>query len=246
MGISDSLKRDKKKKSTRDKILKATPQEKNTNEEVPRANLNMVLNTADFKEKYDKSWENKDFLDIIKVMDIKSIMYGISNQPLVLGNGFGGFMQMLEIQGQDVENVSEEERLNILGAYIQWLSSTTFSYKIYGTNLPTNTQLQIEDLVNCLNIVRRQLTNPDLADRERGQLEQRKDILIQNIITEEMVSANQYNAEFFLWIITDTLDELENNVNLAQTATTDFVPQHITVEKKEQILTQFYNYNVPI
>ena len=95
-----------------------------------------------------------------------------------------------------------------------------------------------------MNQVRHELSLlDDSDDRKRLQLNQRHDILVQNIIKQEVVADRQYNTEFFIWIFGDSLEELENNVRTAQEASFSFTPHFVSVEKKEQILKQYYNYN---
>lgn len=200
-----------------------------------------VNNTFDYSQTNVKY--SKELRYVVDLIDIKAILYGIVDQPIALKNGYANYFQILEVYGKDIVSLSESERLTTIAQYTQWLSGTMFDFNIHVTRLPTNTQTQIDELSRTLENVRYELLNPNLPERQRYQLQQRQDVLVSNIIQLEIVAAFQYNTEFFIWVFGDTLDELNSNVRVAQTLSTGFVPHHITVEKKESILKQYFNYN---
>ncbi|WNU96025.1 hypothetical protein [Streptococcus sp. DTU_2020_1000888_1_SI_GRL_NUU_041A] len=196
-----------------------------------------------FKFEYDKDWEKKEFLSTVEEIDVKKILHSVRNQPIELANGYSGYLQIMEIYGNDIASLSNQEQAEVIAGYTQWLAGTPFDFGLQTTTLPTNTREQIEDLIRILNDVRNELGLTVLDERKRMQLRQRQDILIQNIVKLEIVAARQYNTEFFVWIFGDTLEELENNTRIAQEASYLFTPHIVSVEKKEQILKQYYNYN---
>lgn len=228
-------------KATTKKEKKA--KQKQTQEAPKQANLTLIQNTADFKYKYDADWENKEFLDIVKIVAPKAILYGVQNNPIALANGYSGYLQIMEVYGKDIAALSDNERDGAILSFTQWLSGTPFDTQIQSTTLPTNTRIQIEELVRIQEQVRYDLLDPDLTDKERWQLNQRADILATHILQLEVVAAVQYNTEFFIWIFGDTLEELESYTRLASSVSYGFRPHVVSVSKKDQILKQYYNYN---
>ena len=144
---------------------------------------------------------------------------------------------------KDIAALSDNERDGAILSFTQWLSGTPFDTQIQSTTLPTNTRIQIEELVRIQEQVRYDLLDPDLTDKERWQLNQRADILATHILQLEVVAAVQYNTEFFIWIFGDTLEELESYTRLASSVSYGFRPHVVSVSKKDQILKQYYNYN---
>ena len=224
MGINDVLNENNEKKKKRKKKGGIAPEANQ-----PRtAQLNFDDEQQAFHYEPDKDWEKKEFLSTVEQIDVKRIAY----------------LQIMEVYGNDVASLSDNERAQVIAGYTQWLAGTPFDFGLQTTTLPTNTRKQIEDLIRVLNQVRHELSLlDDSDDRKRLQLNQRHDILVQNIIKQEVVADRQYNTEFFIWIFGDSLEELENNVRTAQEASFSFTPHFVSVEKKEQILKQYYNYN---
>ena len=228
MDIDKSLKRKKKKK---DKIV--------TEEQ---GSLNLVTGDHKPRYKYDKNWENRDFLDIVRRLNYKAILFNIPGAPIALSNGYG-FIQILEIKGKDIEVLSISEQIDTISSYMQYLSGAIFDFTEQTTTLPTNTETQISEKRAILDEVIHQLLDPHLEERKKAQLEYRREILIHNIIVDEIVGREQYNTEFFIWIYGNSLQELESYVNLSNTLSIGFRPSPIFVEKKEQILKQYNNLN---
>lgn len=237
MGITEALKLE-------NKLFKNKKESSDLPSDSPKmVKLNLKDNIVDFKFNYDKEWEDKDFLDVVEIMSVKSILYSVRNQPIVLSNGYSGYMQILEVYGKDLSSLSDYERTMAIVSFTQWLAGTTFDVTFQTTTLPTDTKQQITELARVLEEVEYALLNPKLSAQQKFRLNQRRDILRQNIITEEVVAMQQYNTEFFVWIFADTLEELADYTRTAQSISYGFQPHVVDAKKKEQILTQFYNYN---
>ena len=57
-------------------------------------------------------------------------------------------------------------------------------------------------------------------------------------------STEVYNTEFILWLFAPSTSEMDELVRKAKTyGNNDFVPQDISVAKKEQIIKQYNNMN---
>lgn len=215
--------------------------------EIKQVDLSKATGVSD-AYLYDQSdiKVTKDFATFIEISDVKAILLGIKGQPILLANGYGEYLQIMEILGKDIATLSEAERLETIASYTQWLAGTMFDIQLQATRLPTNTAAQIDELMRVLRITKLELANPNHTDREIYQLKQKLDILATNIVKLEIVSAMQYNTEFFVWIFADTLEALEANTRTACSITRGFVPQPITVAKKTSLIRQYYNYNDPV
>ena len=118
------LKANNKATTKKDKKAK----QKQTQEAPKQANLTLIQNTADFKYKYDADWENKEFLDIVKIMAPKAILYGVQNNPIALANGyFIGFSGGLNHSSVNDDN-------NDLISDNNLLLSPKFGYQINNTH----------------------------------------------------------------------------------------------------------------
>ncbi len=61
---------------------------------------------------------------------------------------------------------------------------------------------------------------------------------------EESIQQEIYNTEFILWLFAPTTSEMDELVRKAKTyGNNDFIPQDISVAKKEQIIKQYNNMN---
>ena len=223
-----------------DKSLKRKKKKKDKTEAEEQGSLSLVEGGHKPRYKYDKHWENRDFLDIVRRLNYKAILFNIPGAPIALSNGYG-FIQILEIKGKDVEVLSISEQIDTISSYIQYLSGAIFDFTEQTTTLPTDTTTQIAEKRMILDTVVQQLLNPHLEERKKAQLEYRRDILIHNIIIDEIVGREQYNTEFFIWIYGRSLQELESYVNLSNSLSIGFRPRPISIEKKEQILKQYNN-----
>lgn len=86
------------------------------------------------------------------------------------------------------------------------------------------------------------LGQANLSERRQKQLVDRKTLLETKIRIEEQIKQEIYNAEFILWLFAPTITDMDTIVRKVQTSgNQDFVPEPIRLEKKKQLLTQFYN-----
>ena len=68
------------------------------------------------------------------------------------------------------------------------------------TTLPTDTSEQIIESRRILNEVRREMSKTGISENRMEQLKDRESILMQNILSEEAVEQELYNAEFLIWL----------------------------------------------
>lgn len=223
---------DKKKKNAK------APQEE--------GRLNIIVGDHKPMFDYDKNWENKAFRDIVPLLDVKAILQNVPGQPIALSNGYAGYLQILEVYGKDVGTLSVEEQEQAILSFTKWLAGMNFDFAEQTTTLPTDTRKQQQNILKVLTDLRYQLDSGRLSEKERVQLTRRTDILLHNLMILEIVGNEQYNTEFFIWILADTLPELENRVKTALTLTSGFLPHVISAKKKEMILKQYYNSNEPV
>lgn len=202
--------------------------------------------------------KRRDFLDTVAISDVKSILYGYPNQPIRLANGYSGYVQIFEVFGQDIQAMSNEEQAAIKVGFTLFLSGTTFDMMIQTTKLPTDVSSQSNEFLRLLDEVKQEQNAPELiindgddigtiARKERlvYQLRQREDILITKYLVQQVVAINQPNIEFFIWVFGDTLAEIDSNTRTTLTIASShgFTPKVVSVEKKEELLTQYYNFN---
>ena len=71
------------------------------------------------------------------------------------------------------------------------------------------------------------------------------DILKTKYLVQQVIAINQQNIEFFIWVFGDTLAEIDSNTRTTLTIASNhgFSPKVVSVEKKEELLTQYYNFN---
>ena len=198
--------------------------------------------------------KRKDFLDTVAITDVKSILYGYPNQPIRLANGYSGYVQIFEVFGQDIQAMSNEEQ----AAITLFLSGTAFDMMIQTTKLPTDVSSQSNELLRLLDEVKQEQNAPELiindgddidtiSRKERlvYQLRQREDILKTKYLVQQVIAINQQNIEFFIWVFGDTLAEIDSNTRTTLTIASShgFAPKVVSVEKREELLTQYYNFN---
>ena len=129
---------------------------------------------------------------------------------------------------------------------------------IQTTKLPTDVSSQSNELLRLLDEVKQEQNTPELivndgdeldtiSRKERliYQLRQREDILKTKYLVQQVVAINQQNIEFFIWVFGDTLAEIDSNTRTTLTIASShgFAPKVVSVEKKEELLTQYYNFN---
>lgn len=202
--------------------------------------------------------KRRDFLDTVAISDVKSILYGYPNQPIRLANGYSGYVQIFEVFGQDIQAMSNEEQAAVKVGFTLFLSGTTFDMMLQTTKLPTDVSSQSNEFLRLLDEVKQEQNAPELiindgddldtiSSKERliYQLRQREDILKTKYLVQQVVAINQQNIEFFIWVFGDTLAEIDSNTRTTLTIAPShgFAPKVVSVEKKEELLTQYYNFN---
>ena len=202
--------------------------------------------------------KRKDFLDTVAISDVKSILYGYPNQPIRLANPYSGYVQIFEVFGQDIQAMSNEEQAAIQLGFTLFLSGTTFDMMIQTTKLPTDVSSQSNEFLRLLDEVKQEQNAPELItkdgddidtisrkERRVYQLRQREDILKTKYLVQQVIAVNQQNIEFFIWVFGDTLAEIDSNTRTTLTIASNhgFTPKVVSVEKKEELLTQYYNFN---
>ena len=194
---------------------------------------------------YDtKAFETRDFLSTVDLIDTKAILTNVKGQPIALDNGYSGYLQIMEVRGKDLNSLSDNERQRTIQNFRKWNSEITFDYLFESTTLPTDTSEQIIESRRILNEVRREMSKTGISQNRMNQLRDRESLLMQNILSEEAVEQELYNAEFLIWLYGDTIEDLQKQVRKAQTSGNgDFVPQIVSAGKKEQILKQYNNQN---
>ena len=202
--------------------------------------------------------KRKDFLDTVAISDVKSILYGYPNQPIRLANPYSGYVQIFEVFGQDIQAMSNEEQAAIQLGFTLFLSGTAFDMMIQTTKLPTDVSSQSNEFLRLLDEVKQEQNAPELItkdgddidtisrkERRVYQLRQREDILKTKYLVQQVIAVNQQNIEFFIWVFGDTLSEIDSNTRSTLTIASShgFAPKVVSVEKKEELLTQYYNFN---
>jgi hypothetical protein len=207
-----------------------------------KGSLNIIADDHNLRYKYDENWENRTFLDTVKIANVKGILTNVPNAPLALANGFG-YMQILSIEGKDLYAASYSEQFEIVSGYKQWLDAMEFDFTELTTRLPTDLMFQIAELRELHEEVIQILLSPNMDERKRAQKEYRRDVLEHQIKILEIVARDHFNTEFFVMIHGRTLEELNFKVQTSNNASRAFRPRIVSVEKKEQIVRNLNNPN---
>ncbi|MDG3142907.1 hypothetical protein MKL29_08820 [Streptococcus suis] len=178
----------------------------------------------------------KSTLDLLAVKAIQS------QTPHYIQLKDDTYLELMEISGKDLDYLSDSEIRRTLMNFETWLTSVHADIQVETTRLPTNTDPQIAHLRHHLEDVKMALGQPSLSERHEQQLLDRKQLLETKIRIEEQIKHEIYNAEFILWLFASTITDMDVLVRKVQTSgNQDFVPEPIRLEKKKQLLTQFYN-----
>lgn len=152
------------------------------------------------------------------------------------------YLELMEISGKDLDYLSESEVRRTLLNFETWLTNVYADIQVEATRLPTNTDPQIAHLRHHLEEVKMELGQANLSERRQKQLVDRQTLLETKIRIEEQIKQEIYNAEFILWLFAPTITDMDTIVRKVQTSgNQDLVPESIRLEKKKQLLTQFYN-----
>lgn len=191
------------------------------------------------KKAYSESYF--DLNSCIDLLDVKAI---IPNQQAYIQLVDSGYLQLMEIPGKDLGSLSWNEVMRTIQNFEKWLSDFNTDIQIETTTLPTNTAPQITDLRHHLSLVREEKAKLAVDSRKYFQLQDREELLLNQIRVEESIQQEIYNTEFILWLFAPTTMELDDLVRKAKTyGNNDFVPQEISYSKKVQIVKQYNNMN---
>lgn len=188
--------------------------------------------------------QTQDYYDLhsaVELIDVKNI---INNHKAYIELVDYGYLQLMEISGKDLGSLSYNEVNRTLNNFEKWITDFNTNVQIEVTTLPTDTTTQIADLRHHLSLVRQEKAKLSPTSRRYYQLEDRERLLHNNMQVEESIQQEIYNTEFILWLFAPTTSEMDELVRKAKTyGNNDFVPQDISVAKKEQIIKQYNNMN---
>lgn len=188
--------------------------------------------------------QTQDYYDLhsaVELIDVKNI---INNHKAYIKLVDYGYLQLMEISGKDLGSLSYNEVNRTLDNFEKWITDFNTNVQIEVTTLPTDTTTQIADLRHHLSLVRQEKAKLSPTSRRYRQLEDRERLLYNNMQVEESIQQEIYNTEFILWLFAPSTSEMDELVRKAKTyGNNDFVPQDISVAKKEQIIKQYNNMN---
>lgn len=188
--------------------------------------------------------QTQDYYDLhsaVELIDVKNI---INNHKAYIELVDYGYLQLMEISGKDLGSLSYNEVNRTLDNFEKWITDFNTNVQIEVTTLPTDTTTQIADLRHHLSLVRQEKAKLSPMSRRYYQLEDRERLLHNNMQVEESIQQEIYNTEFILWLFAPSTSEMDELVRKAKTyGNNDFVPQDISVAKKEQIIKQYNNMN---
>ena len=188
--------------------------------------------------------QTQDYYDLhsaVELIDVKNI---INNHKAYIELVDYGYLQLMEISGKDLGSLSYNEVNRTLDNFEKWITDFNTNVQIEVTTLPTDTTTQIADLRHHLSLVRQEKAKLSPTSRRYYQLEDRERLLHNNMQVEESIQQEIYNTEFILWLFAPSTSEMDELVRKAKTyGNNDFVPQDISVAKKEQIIKQYNNMN---
>lgn len=188
--------------------------------------------------------QTQDYYDLhsaVELIDVKNI---INNHKAYIELVDYGYLQLMEISGKDLGSLSYNEVNRTLDNFEKWITDFNTNVQIEVTTLPTDTTTQIADLRHHLSLVRQEKAKLSPTSRRYYQLEDRERLLHNNMQVEESIQQEIYNTEFILWLFAPSTSEMDELVRKAKTyGNNDFVPQDISLAKKEQIIKQYNNMN---
>ena len=210
--------------------------------------IRQVTSSEDVKRPLGRFQPNKhqtqDYYDLhsaVELIDVKNI---INNHKAYIELVDYGYLQLMEISGKDLGSLSYNEVNRTLDNFEKWITDFNTNVQIEVTTLPTDTTTQIADLRHHLSLVRQEKAKLSPTSRRYYQLEDRERLLHNNMQVEESIQQEIYNTEFILWLFAPSTSEMDELVRKAKTyGNNDFVPQDISVAKKEQIIKQYNNMN---
>ena len=186
----------------------------------------------------------KKIFSVIDILKPKNMLLNVKDAPIALNSPYTNYLQLLEVKGKDIGSLSAKERDITISEYSDWLEAFSDPITFEVTNLPTDTSSQIEELKRILDEVNREMLNQGLSRSRLAQLKDRAEVLSENIMREEQVMEFLYNIEFVLWLFSDSIEDLQRQVRQVQhNSYGGFKVSVMAVEKKEQVIKQYYNQN---
>lgn len=188
--------------------------------------------------------QTQDYYDLHSAVELINVKNIINNHKAYIELVDYGYLQLMEISGKDLGSLSYNEVNRTLDNFEKWITDFNTNVQIEVTTLPTDTTTQIADLRHHLSLVRQEKAKLSPTSRRYYQLEDRERLLHNNMQVEESIQQEIYNTEFILWLFAPSTSEMDELVRKAKTyGNNDFVPQDISVAKKEQIIKQYNNMN---
>ncbi|GAB2021870.1 hypothetical protein RyT2_09440 [Pseudolactococcus yaeyamensis] len=152
-----------------------------------------------------------------------------------------GYINILRINGQDVDSLAEKELESLIQHYQKWLSQFRYDFCSYTTKLPTDTREQIAYKKYLLNIINHKLAQK-ISDKERMTLLKQKQINEEQIEIQEAVANEIYNTEFFMFVYgKDTEEVLDVTKKAIRYSNKYFDVSEISMDLKEKIIDDYNN-----
>lgn len=187
---------------------------------------------------------DNDFLSTADLMDAVGIAVNEKGHPIKIDNKYSRYMQIMEVDGQDLGSLSDEEQDRVVDNFTNFLVRYPYSLTFESTTLPTNTNSQYGESNRIYREIVAQLSNPNIPVRIYKQLQDRLRLLQNNMNLEELVAQQLYNAEFLIIIHGDSPSELDKYVRACYSAgSSGFKPRIVSDAKKKQIIKQYNNQN---
>ncbi|GKT03957.1 hypothetical protein [Furfurilactobacillus entadae] len=157
-----------------------------------------------------------------------------------------GYAELLTIRGQDLDSLSNQERIKKLNEFADFEGSNLEDQQIIFTKFPTDTLSQqgywgrlYARLLNEFDAT----TDP----RRRRSLKRRQMMVMDAINTEKTIADQLFNLEFVLVIFSKRLSELDSLVSRAkQTGGETVILDDMTVAEKERLCHTMHNLNTEL
>lgn len=237
------------------KVKKQADKAKRVKLSAPEPELKIIelesSNSSRFKRFKEQEFEyvpdeyiDDDFLTTADLMDAVAIVTHEKGHPIRIDNKYSRYMQILEVEGQDLGALSDEEQDRVVFNFTNFLIRYPYSLTFESTTLPTNTASQYGESNRIYREIVSQMSNPNIPTRIFRQLQDRLKILQNNMNMQEEVARILYNAEFLIIIHGDTPSELDKLVRACYSAgSAGFQPRIVSDKKKKQIIKQYNNPN---
>ncbi|MGT2908244.1 hypothetical protein [Streptococcus dentiloxodontae] len=227
-----------KRKKKQERVLPAsTPEPKNVESTIQVSNRIAKL-------EQEKKIVEKGDIDSISTLEIINIKRLVPVKDFPLQTKDDNYIQLLEIEGQELSSMTYDERQLVIGSFYQWLNSFTYDWQFETTTLPTDTRSQSMNFRQLLQKLQEELFEAERqgsSERKITQLKEREKLIRNSLFLEDIVADSLYNSEFIMWVYADTIEELDLIVRRAPLGI--IKPKVISSEKKRQLIKQYYNQN---